>query len=75
MPKLSGISHQRAVKAFGQGDYPESGCRRSPGRKKLVGDLQGFYSVRLTCQDRTVYSIDRKNRTVFAHRSMTHYDD
>lgn len=43
--------------------------------KKLVGDLQGFYSVRLTYQDRMVYSIDQKNRTVFVHRAKTHYDD
>ena len=43
--------------------------------KKLVGDLQGFYSVRLTYQDRIVYSIDQKKRTVFVHRAKTHYDD
>jgi mRNA-degrading endonuclease RelE of RelBE toxin-antitoxin system len=43
--------------------------------KKLVGDLQGFYSVRLTYQDRIVYSIDQKHRTVFVHRAKTHYDD
>ena len=43
--------------------------------KKLVGDLQGFYSVRLTYQDRIVYSIDQKNRMVFVHRAKTHYDD
>ena len=43
--------------------------------KKLVGDLQGFYSVRLTYQDRIVYSIDRKNRMVFVHRAKTHYDE
>jgi mRNA-degrading endonuclease RelE of RelBE toxin-antitoxin system len=43
--------------------------------KKLVGDLQGFYSVRLTYIDRIVYSIDQKKRTVFVHRAKTHYDD
>ena len=43
--------------------------------KKLVGDLQGFCSVRLTYQDRIVYSIDQKNRMVFVHRAKTHYDD
>ena len=43
--------------------------------KKLVGDLKGFYSVRLTYQDRIVYSIDRKSRIVFVHRAKTHYDD
>ena len=43
--------------------------------KKLVGYLQGGFSVRLTYQDRIVYSIDQKNRTVFVHRAKTHYDD
>ena len=43
--------------------------------KKLVGDLQGFYSVRLTYQDRIVYSIDQKNRMMFVHRAKTHSDD
>jgi mRNA-degrading endonuclease RelE of RelBE toxin-antitoxin system len=45
------------------------------GGKKLVGDLQGFYSVRLTYQDRIVYSVDRKKRIVFVHRARTHYDE
>jgi Txe/YoeB family toxin of Txe-Axe toxin-antitoxin module len=43
--------------------------------KRLVGDLQGFYSVRLTYQDRIVYSIDAPARTVFVHRARTHYGD
>lgn len=43
--------------------------------KKLIGDLRGFYSVRLTYQDHIVYSIDQKSRTVFVHRAKTHYDD
>ena len=43
--------------------------------KRLVGDLQGFYSVRLTYQDRIVYSIDQKKRTVIVHRAKTHHDD
>ncbi|MCY3022498.1 MAG: type II toxin-antitoxin system RelE/ParE family toxin [Planctomycetota bacterium] len=43
--------------------------------KRLVGDLQGFFSVRLTCRDRIVYSIDERSRTVFVHRARTHYGD
>ena len=43
--------------------------------KKLVGDLQGFYSMRLSFQDRIVYSIDDESRTVFVHRTRTHYGD
>ena len=41
--------------------------------KKLVGDLQGFYSMRLSFQDRIVYSIDPETKTVFIHRTKTHY--
>jgi Txe/YoeB family toxin of toxin-antitoxin system len=43
------------------------------GGKKLVGDLAGFYSVRLTYKDRIVYSIDQDSHTVFVHRTRTHY--
>ena len=43
--------------------------------KQLVGDLQGFYAIRLSYRDRIVYSIDEKARTVFVHRARTHYGD
>ncbi len=43
--------------------------------KRLVGDLQGFYSVRLTYKDRIVYSIDEDSGTVFVHRARTHYGE
>ena len=43
--------------------------------KKLVGDLSGFYSVRLTYKDRIVYSVDCKTRTIYVHRARTHYGE
>ena len=43
--------------------------------KKLVGDLSGFYSVRLTHKDRIVYSVDEATRTIYVHRARTHYGD
>ncbi len=43
--------------------------------KKLVGDLAGYWSVRLTHRDRIVYRIDERNRTVFILRARTHYHD
>jgi len=43
--------------------------------KKLVGDLSGFYSVRLSYQDRIVYSIDDAEAIVYIHRVKTHYGD
>ena len=41
--------------------------------KKLLGDLKGFYSLRLSYRDRIVYSVDEENKTVFVHRARTHY--
>ena len=43
--------------------------------KKLVGDLEGYYSVRLTFQDRIVYSINAEKQSVTIHRARTHYGD
>jgi addiction module RelE/StbE family toxin len=41
--------------------------------KKLVGQLKGFYSIRLSYQDRIVYSIDEDKRIIYIHRAKTHY--
>jgi mRNA interferase RelE/StbE len=43
--------------------------------KMLVGDLAGFFSLRLSYKDRLVYSVDDDSRTVFVHRARTHYGD
>lgn len=43
--------------------------------KRLVGDLAGFYSYRLSFKDRIIYSIDEESKTVFVHRTRTHYGD
>lgn len=43
--------------------------------KKLVGDLLGSYSYRLTYKDRIVYSIDLKSRFVYIERAATHYGE
>ena len=43
--------------------------------KKLIGQLKGFYSIRLNFQNRIVYSIDENNQTVFVHREKTHYGE
>ena len=43
--------------------------------KRLVGDLVGSYSYRLTYQDRIVYSIDEESKTVYIERARTHYGD
>ncbi len=43
--------------------------------KKLIGDLLGSYSYRLTFRDRIVYSIDEAQKIVYIERARTHYGD
>ena len=43
--------------------------------KKLLGDLAGSYSLRLTYKDRIVYSVDTQKKIVFIERAATHYGD
>ncbi len=43
--------------------------------KRLIGDLAGFFSLRLSYKDRLVDSVDDESRTVFVHRAKTHYGD
>ncbi|MGB0223364.1 MULTISPECIES: type II toxin-antitoxin system RelE/ParE family toxin [unclassified Marinobacterium] len=43
--------------------------------KALLGDLAGFYSVRLTFQDRIVYRIEDDRCVVIIIRAKTHYGD
>lgn len=43
--------------------------------KALVGELKGYYSVRLSYQDRIVYSIEDDRLIVYVVRAKTHYGD
>ncbi|MCK5305591.1 MAG: type II toxin-antitoxin system RelE/ParE family toxin [Candidatus Omnitrophica bacterium] len=43
--------------------------------KKLVGDLTGFFSIRLTYKDRIIYSVDEKKKIIYVHRTKTHYGE
>jgi addiction module RelE/StbE family toxin len=43
--------------------------------KALMGDLKGYYSVRLSYQDRIVYSIEQDRLIVYVVRAKTHYGD
>ncbi len=45
------------------------------GGKKLIGELTGNYSIRLTIKDRIVYSIDKKEKVVWIKRARTHYGE
>ena len=43
--------------------------------KALMGDLKGYYSVRLSYKDRVVYSIHDDKLVVLVVRARTHYGD
>jgi Txe/YoeB family toxin of toxin-antitoxin system len=43
--------------------------------KPLVGPLKGYYSVRMSYQDRIVYSIHDDELLVIVVRARTHYGD
>jgi Txe/YoeB family toxin of toxin-antitoxin system len=43
--------------------------------KKLVGDLAGFYSIRLSYQDRIIYTINDEQNLIYIHRAKTHYGE
>ncbi len=43
--------------------------------KKLLGDLSGSYSYRLTYKDRIVYSLDEERRIIYVERARTHYGE
>ncbi|WP_373478512.1 type II toxin-antitoxin system RelE/ParE family toxin [Geminocystis sp.] len=45
------------------------------GGKKLLGDLSGFYSIRLSYKDRILYTIDESQKLIYIHRAKTHYGD
>lgn len=48
--------------------FPQTG-------KPLVGDLKGYYSVRLSFQDRIVYRIENNRCVVLVVRAKTHYGE
>ncbi|WP_425642259.1 type II toxin-antitoxin system mRNA interferase toxin, RelE/StbE family [Marinomonas gallaica] len=43
--------------------------------KPLVGDLKGYYSVRLSFQDRIVYRIENGRCVVVIIRARSHYGE
>ena len=45
------------------------------GGKPLVGDLKGYYSVRLSYKDRIVYTIRKDQQMVVVIRARTHYGE
>ena len=64
-------------------DIMENVVARTPykGKKlvarmgKLLGDLEGNFSMRLNFKDRIVYSVDEEKKIVYLKRAKTHYGD
>ena len=52
----------------------EDPYRKPPHFEKLVGNLKGLYSRRITIQHRLIYSVDEKERIVHVLRMWTHYE-
>lgn len=52
----------------------ENPFQTPPPYEKLVGDLAGAYSRRITIQHRIVYQVYQKERTVKVIRLWTHYE-
>ncbi len=42
--------------------------------KRLVGELSGYWSLRLNLRDRIVYRIDEEQRVVYILRARSHYE-
>ena len=47
---------------------------KPPRYEKLVGDLSGSYSRRITIQHRLVYEVHADERTIHVLRMWTHYE-
>ena len=47
---------------------------KPPRDAKLVGDLSGCYSRRITIQHRLVYEVHTDERTIHVLRMWTHYE-
>lgn len=43
--------------------------------KRLMGDLAGSFSFRLTYKDRLVYSLDEKAKVIYIERARTHFGE
>ena len=39
-----------------------------------MGDLAGYWSIRLTYRDRLVYRVEEETHTVYVLRARTHYE-
>ncbi|MBI5656938.1 MAG: Txe/YoeB family addiction module toxin [Geobacter sp.] len=52
----------------------ENPFRNPPPYEKLLGDLSGAYSRRITIQHRLIYQVLEENSTVKVIRMWTHYE-
>ncbi|MFI3217873.1 MAG: Txe/YoeB family addiction module toxin [Methylococcales bacterium] len=52
----------------------ENPYKTPPPYEKLVGNLQGFYSRRISIQHRLIYQIVENEKAVHVLRMWTHYE-
>ncbi len=52
----------------------ENPFQNPPPYEKLIGDLEGAYSRRITIQHRLVYQVHREEKIVKVIRLWTHYE-
>ena len=67
----SGLKNKAQVLLEVLADNP---FQNPPPYEKLIGDLEGAYSRRITIQHRLVYQVLREEKTVKVIRLWTHYE-
>lgn len=64
-----GLKVQRLIQLLENNPYTTP-----PPYEKLVGNLQGMYSRRITLQHRLVYTVEEHEHAVHVLRLWTHYE-
>jgi len=71
--KLSAVGHQTKARQL-LGILQKNPFQNPPPYEKLMGDLAGAYSRRISIQHRLVYQILREEKAVKIIRMWTHYE-
>ncbi len=68
--KQAGLKHQAQTLLLLLTENP---FQTPPSYKKLVGNLEGYYSRRINIQHRLVYAVHNDEKMVHVLRMWTHY--
>ena len=72
-PKLKAAGLEKKAKSL-LTLLSETPFQTPPTNKKLVGDLNGYYSRRINIQHRLVYRVDTQKHIVIVHSMWSHYE-